>query len=387
MRPLDATHLPEQLAERLQNRLTRQQNKARLRQLQQPGGRDFSSNDYLGLADHPAIRQAIQTALEDGIPLGSGGSRLLRGNTNWHTSFEAELASWKGTQAALLFSSGYTANVGVIGTLVAASDLVLSDALIHASMVDGVRESKAAWHSFRHNDMRHLAELLETHAQHQGQVWILAESLYSMDGDRAPLNELFDLASQYKACLIVDEAHATGVFGPQGQGLINQAGLDANLAIAIHTCGKAWGSSGAFVTCPQLVKDYLINMCRGFIYSTAPAPLQIAHWRAAKALIIEEPQRSQKVLQLAEHFRHKLGPHLNLGHSDTQIVPVILGDDQHCLNVAAQLQAQGFDIRAIRPPSVPRGSARLRISFNANQTQAQIDDLIQCLANILNIRL
>lgn len=377
--------LPQKLQTRLQARLERQKKKHRFRQLRLSSGIDFSSNDYLGLANHPVIRQALKQALDEGIALGSGGSRLLRGHTPEHEAFETELAAWKGSEAALLFSSGYAANVGVIGTLCTAGDLVLSDALIHASMIDGVRESKARWISFRHNDSAHLQQLLQEHADHEGQIWILAESLYSMDGDRAPLSAIVDLANTYDAGLIIDEAHATGLYGPKGQGLIHANDLDASRMICIHTCGKAWGASGAFVTCPQLIKDALVNHCRGFIYSTAPSPLQVAQWRAAKRLIEAEPERGKAVLALANHFRQALRPHLDFGASDTHIVPVIIGEDARCLEVAEALQANGFDIRAIRPPTVPRGSARLRISFSANHTQAQVNELIRCFKSILNL--
>lgn len=380
----DLGTLPSKLVARMAARLERQQKKARRRQLQLPCGIDFSSNDYLGLANHAAIRQALQQALADGVPLGSGGSRLLRGNHHWHTDFERELAVWKGSESALLFSSGYAANVGLIGSLCQPSDLIFTDALIHASMIDGIKESKAKWLSFNHNDPLHLRQLLDTHSQHQGVRWILVESLYSMDGDRAPLAELAEIAQSHQATLVVDEAHATGVFGTQGRGLLDVAGLDASQVIAVHTCGKAWGASGAFVTCPQLVRDFLINQCRGFIYSTAPSPLQIVQWRAAKNLIANEPERAQHVLDLAAQFRQAFARDLDMGKSDSQIVPIIIGDDQRCLEIAASLQAQGFDIRAIRPPSVPRGTARLRVSFSAKHTPDQLERLITCLQKIIS---
>jgi 8-amino-7-oxononanoate synthase len=387
MQVREPSALPHQLEARLLSRLARQQQKSRKRKLSLPNGIDFASNDYLGLADHPAIRQNLIEALNSDLPLGSGGSRLLRGNTTWHEAFEAELAEWKGSEAALIFNSGYAANVGLIGTLARPGDLILSDALIHASMIDGIRESKADWISFRHNDADHLAQLLAEHSESQRQIWILVESLYSMDGDRAPLPAYFELAQRFNAALIIDEAHATGLYGPEGQGLIYHHQLDANAVIAVHTCGKAWGASGAFITCPALIKDYLINQCRGFIYSTAPSPLQIVQWRSAKHIATQEPQRREQAHAMAQHFRECLGSDLDLGQSDSHIVPVIIGDDQRTLEIAKQLQDQGFDIRAIRPPSVPRGTARLRISFNAKHTLDEVDTLIQCLRNLFQFSL
>nr|WP_243435852.1 8-amino-7-oxononanoate synthase [Acanthopleuribacter pedis] len=348
---------------------------------------DLSSNDYLGLAEHPWIRQRLQAALADGIPLGSGGSRLLRGNTAHHEAAERAVADFAGAPAALMFNSGYDANVGVITTLTGAGDRLFADELVHASMIDGMRQTKAVRHNFRHNDMAHLRELLARDAaEHMGRSgtrFILIESVYSMDGDVAPLQEIVALAEQYEAFLIVDEAHATGVFGPQGRGLCAAQGMGHVPLVTLHTCGKAWSSFGAFVTCSEAVKQRLINRCRNFIFTTAMPPLTAVHHLAVLDVLQHESWRAEKVLALAQRFRDHMHGRLDMGQSVTQIVPVILGTDQRACFFAESLQAGGYDIRAIRPPTVPRGSARLRLAFNAKLDEADVDRLAALMGKLL----
>ncbi|CAM2068113.1 8-amino-7-oxononanoate synthase [Sulfidibacter corallicola] len=357
--------------------------KGRHRELRPRSGLDFSSNDYLGLTDHPAIRERLIEALGDGVPLGSGGSRLLRGNTEWHDRAEAELAAFKRTEAALIFNSGFEANVGVIATLCGAGDLIFADQLVHASMIDGMRQSKARRVSFRHNDCDHLEQLLREEGSTSGKRFILIESLYSMDGDRAPLADLAWLAARYQAHLIVDEAHATGVFGATGAGLLEEAGLLDVPLICVHTCGKAWGGFGAFVTCSRPIRDLLVNQCRNFIFTTALPPLIPIQLLAALEVIAREPWRRQRVLAAAGRFREGLAGLADMGHSDSQIVPVVMGADRRAVALADRLQAAGFDIRAIRPPTVPPGSARLRVAFNAGHDAVTIEKLVAILREIL----
>lgn len=361
--------------------------KGRLRRLQKPSGLDFSSNDYLGLADHPLIRQRLQEALADGIPLGSGGSRLLRGNCPEHEAAEAAVAAFKGAPAALMFNSGYDANVGVITTLTGAGDRLFVDELVHASMIDGMRQSKATRINFRHNDTSHLAALLEQDAvalgSGKGTRFILIESLYSMDGDVAPLKEIAALAARYEAYLIVDEAHATGVFGPGGRGLAAAHGLAEVPLVSLHTCGKAWAGFGAFVTCSEAVKQRLVNRCRNFIFTTALPPLVAVQWLAVLETLAQEPWRAEKVLAAAARFRERMAGRLDMGESETQIVPVLLGTDRRAGFFAESLQAEGFDIRAIRPPTVPRGTARLRLAFNAHIETEDVDRLAAAFDRIL----
>lgn len=356
-------------------RLERLRERGRYRVLRPRGGIDLSSNDYLGLADHPRIRERMCRALAEGLPLGAGGSRLLRGNTPWHEELERRLADFKQTEASLIFNSGYDANVGVIATLCGAGDMIFADALVHASMIDGIRASKARHRVFDHNDMDHLGAMLAEGGAYR-ERFIVVESLYSMDGDRAPLKSLARIAQRYQAHLIVDEAHATGVFGPGGAGLLAEEGLCGAPLVTLHTCGKAWGGFGAFIACSRVVKDYLVNHCRRLIFTTALPPLLLVHWRAALEVMGEEPWRRKIVLQRAAQLRAGLRGLVDLGASDSQILPVILGEDDLAMDIAADLDRQGFDIRAIRPPSVPKGTARLRIAVNVGLEEGDLGRLI-----------
>ncbi len=353
-------------------RLNGLKGKDRYRSLEVGKGIDFSSNDYLGLANHPHIRKAMVRALEEGIPLGATGSRLLRGHTVWHAALEQSLSAFKQGEPVLIFNSGYDANTGILSCLCGAGDLVFCDSLIHASMIDGIRASKAERVIFAHNDMEQLAAALAQSrpARHR---FIVVESLYSMDGDRAPLRELAALAKKFEAMLIVDEAHATGLFGPQGAGLCAAEGVRAT--VTIHTCGKAWGSFGAFISCNTVIRDYLVNHCRRLIFTTALPPLLAVQWQAVLLVMAQEPWRAQQALAMASRFRQAVAGFCDTGNSDSQIVPLMLGTDRTALNMAESLQAQGFDIRAIRPPTVPRGTARLRIAFNATIEASQVDEL------------
>lgn len=341
-----------------------------------PRGRiDFASNDYLGLAGSAALKEAVAEALARGVPVGAGGSRLLGGNHPEHEALEAEAARFFGAEAALYFGGGYAANGAIIATLPDRGDLILWDERSHASTREGVRLARAEAAPFAHNRADAAADQLRAWRAHggRGTAWIALESLYSMDGDRAPLAEFAALAEAEQAVLIIDEAHATGLYGA-GRGLA--AGLAAP-HIALHTCGKALGASGALVTGPRAAIDLLINRARGFIYATAPSPLMAAAVRAGLKLIAEPERRTALAARVAL-VGARLAE-LGLAPSGSAVQPVILGEARAALAAAAALQAQGFDVRAIRPPTVPEGSARLRLSITLNPSDAELAALLDAL--------
>ncbi|PVX31063.1 8-amino-7-oxononanoate synthase [Sphingomonas pokkalii] len=346
-------------------------------------GADFASNDYLGLADSPALREAVVAALARGVPIGSGGSRLLRGNQTEHEALEADAAAFFGRESALYFSSGYAANAALLGTLPQRGDLVLFDELVHASAHEGMRLGRAETRQAAHNDVAAFAAAIADwrRAGGAGRVWIAVESLYSMDGDLAPLAELSALAAAEDAILLVDEAHATGVYGPQGQGLAY--GLPTGNLITLHTCGKALGCEGALVTGPAVVRDFLVNRGRAFIFSTAPSPLMAAAVRAALRIVGEGDALRRALFDRVRTARAALGP-LGVLDGPSQVLPLILGDDVRTMTVAGLLQESGFDVRGIRPPTVPAGTSRLRISITNNVTLADIAALADRLATLIS---
>jgi len=354
----------------------------RLRALRPQTGIDFSSNDYLGLAASARMRSALTTALARGTAIGAGGSRLLRGNAPEHEELEAKAATFFHAERTLFFSSGYAANCALFATLPQKDDLVILDELIHASSREGVRAGRAASVESVHNDVASVEDSIRTWraAGGLGQIWIAAESLYSMDGDRAPLSDLMALADKHEAFLVIDEAHATGVFGTDGRGLAeNIEGRDN--VIVLHTCGKALGSAGALLSLPLSLRDFLVNRCRAFIFSTAPSPLMAVAALEALAILKEEPQRREALSSLVAHAGHQAQGH-GLPVSGSQILPVIIGDDREVMQIAASLQHRGFDVRGVRPPTVPKGTARLRISITLNVTEAAIAGLFDALAEL-----
>ncbi len=356
---------------------------ARRRNLAPQAGADFSSNDYLGLASSPLLAEAAFAALARGVPVGSGGSRLLRGNHPEHEALEAEAAAFFGCERALWFSSGFAANEALFSTLPQRGDLVVHDELIHASAHEGLRIGRAERASFAHNraDACEAAIRRWRAGGGTGQVWIAAESLYSMDGDRAPLGDLAAIADRHDAILLIDEAHATGVFGPDGRGLAADLDGQANV-ITLRTCGKALGCEGALVCGPDTAIDFLVNRGRGFIFSTAPSPLMAAINRAALRLLVTAPQLRtdlQSRIRRAERVFAPLGATV----TGSQILPLIVGDDARAMALAAQVQQAGFDVRGIRPPTVPAGTARLRITVTNNVSEARIDALGALLGELL----
>lgn len=357
--------------------------KDRLRRLAPRHGRDFASNDYLGLASHPALRGAVAAALDRGVPVGSGGSRLLRGNDPEHEALEAEAAALFGSESALYLASGYTANAALFSTLPQRGDLVIHDALVHASAHEGMRLGRAETVSVAHNDADAVEDAIRAWRQagNTGRVWIGVESLYSMDGDRAPLDDLAVIADRHEAMLLIDEAHATGVFGPDGRGLAAALEGRENV-VTLRTCGKALGCEGALLCGPRVMRDFLVNRGRQFIFSTAPSPLMAAAVRAALGLIVAEPERRTALHALARRAGAALA-RLGVPDSGSQILPVILGSDARAMASAAALQHAGFDVRGIRPPTVPEGTARLRLSITLNATAADIDGLTEALTGAL----
>lgn len=365
---------------RYEKTLVRLERKGRRRLLAAPGGIDFTSNDYLALADSPRLKAAITAAIERGVPVGAGGSRLLRGNHAEHEELEAEAAAFFRAERVLFFGSGYAANAALFSVLPQRGDLIVHDALIHASAHEGIAASKADALAARHNDVDAFADAIcrWRRAGGRGHPWIAAESLYSMDGDRAPLEALAELADRHDGFLVIDEAHATGVHGHGGRGL--SAALEGRENIvALHTCGKALGVSGALLGASRTICDYIVNRARGFIYSTAPSPLTAAAVREALKIVADEPERRASLDDLSRFANEALATTLNVAGSGSQILPVMIGDNGRALRIAARMQAEGFDVRAIRPPTVPEGTARLRIAITLNIGRTAIVDVLERL--------
>ncbi|XUM52560.1 8-amino-7-oxononanoate synthase (plasmid) [Rhizobium sp. YTU87027] len=360
------------------------QRKARLRRLSPQQGVDFTSNDFLALASAPRMKQAITAAIQRGVPLGAGGSRLLRGNHPEHEALEAEAATFFGVDRVLYFGSGYAANSALFSTLPQRDDLIVYDALIHASAHEGIAASKAAGVSVEHNNANAFDDAIRHWRKNggKGRPWIAVESLYSMDGDKSPLGELVTIADRHEGFLVIDEAHATGIYGAHGRGLASELEGRENL-VTLHTCGKALGVSGALLAVPALLGDYLVNRARAFIYSTAPSPLIAAGVREALRVVDEEPFRREALGQLVAVAGGQLEARFGIKPNGSQIQPILIGDNARAVGIAKILQDEGFDIRAIRPPTVPEGTARLRLSITLNVDQLQIGRMLDCLAATL----
>ena len=359
----------------------------RRRTLQPITGIDFTSNDYLGLAGSEELRAAARDALSRGVPIGAGGSRLLRGNHAEHEALEAAAARYFGAAAALYFGSGFAANLTLFATAPQRGDVVIHDEYIHASVLDGLRRGRAAAAAARHNDAQSIEDALLRWraAGHTGRPWIVVESLYSMDGDGPNLAELHALARHREALLVIDEAHATGVLGAGGRG--RAAFLEgSDDVVTIHTCGKALGTSGALICAPRILTDFLVNRGRPFIFSTAPSPLVAAVTRAALVLCEQSDARRRALQGLVRYASQALVRHTGRAASGSHILPVMVGEDGAAAALAAALRGKGFDVRAIRPPTVPAGTARLRIALTLNVTEAAIDRLFEALAGELAAR-
>jgi 8-amino-7-oxononanoate synthase len=352
----------------------------RLRTLCERAGIDFTSNDYLGLAESGELKRAAADAVARGVPAGSGGSRLLRGNHPEHEALESEAAAYFGAETALYFGGGYVANFAIFSTLPQRGDLVVHDELIHASVHEGLRRGRADFVAVPHNNVDAFdAAIVRWRATGgKGRAWIAVESLYSMDGDSPNLAELFTVAERHEAMVVVDEAHATGVLGPQGRGLAAPFEGRDNV-ITLHTCGKALGTAGGFVLAPRIIRDFLVNRARPFIFATAPSPLIAAITRVALEISRTNPERRDRLARLVQFAGSELRRRCNLGASGSHILPIVIGADQAAVALADSLQRRGFDVRAIRPPTVPEGTARLRIALTANVDEAIVADLFEAL--------
>lgn len=353
------------------------------RRLRPPSGIDLSSNDYLGLATHPLLKHKMaQAVLSEGC--GSTASRLLRGDRACFTDVERRFADFKKAEAALYFGSGYAANISVLSTFVERTDIVFSDEQNHASLIDGIRLSRAKRIKFPHCDVDRVAHLLRE-APVAAQKFLVTESLFSMDGDFAPLAEYAELCRQTNTVLIVDEAHAVGIYGDRGSGFVEQTGTEDAVFVTVNTAGKALGVAGAFAAGPGWAVDYLIQRARPFIFSTAPPPPVAAAIDASLTVIQNEPERRQRLLKNSALLRMLLAETgIDSGPSSSQIIPIVLVENERACNVAAELQREGFDVRAIRPPSVPVGTARLRVSVNAELEQSTLRRFASAVGRIFS---
>ncbi|HEX2229446.1 MAG TPA: 8-amino-7-oxononanoate synthase [Candidatus Binatia bacterium] len=332
---------------------------------------NFSSNNYLGIANHPALREAAKAAI-DRYGCGSGASRLISGNMALHEELEAKLAEFKGTKAALIFNSGFQANAGIIPALVGQNDVVFSDSLNHASIIDGCRLARAKTVVYEHCNLEQLEHALRE-APRRARKLIITESLFSMDGDEAPLTEVVEFAERYGAMVMVDEAHATGVYEPDGAGLVARLGLGERVMIQMGTLGKALGGFGAYVAGSGALKEFLTNRCRSFIFTTSLPPAVMAMSMAAIDLTRREPERRQALRNNCDALRSglvKLG--FMVGDSQSQILPLIIGDAGACMKLSEELLSRGIFAQGIRPPTVPQGTSRLRITVMATHTDEHI---------------
>ena len=337
------------------------------------------SNNYLGLADHPRVREAAaDAAMRWGV--GAGASRLVSGTMTIHERLERRLADFEGTESCLLYGSGYLANIGVLTTLGRAGQTIFSDALNHASIVDGCRLARANTVVYGHCDLDHLQRALREHGR-QGDV-IVTDSVFSMDGDVAPLAGIVTLARQHGALVVVDEAHATGTLGPGGRGAIAEAALEGEVDVLVGTLSKALGSYGGYVCAGHEIVELLVNSSRSLIYSTAPPPPAVAGALAALELLIEQPLRPEKLQSTAELLRTQLvAAGMPPRSGRTQIVPLIVGDAEAAVRLSDAALARGVFAQAIRPPTVPAGSSRLRLTVMASHTATELAGAVAALSD------
>jgi 8-amino-7-oxononanoate synthase len=357
------------LEQRLRAHLAELERDGLIRKRRPPQGIDLSSNDYLGLSTHPLVKERMAAAV-GAMGAGSTGSRLLRGERECFTALERRFAAFKGTERALYFSSGYMANMAVLATFPEAGDTICSDEWNHASLIDGARLSRAEKTVFPHGCPGEVPE----------GAFLVTESVFSMDGDLAPLAQYAKLGAN----LIVDEAHAVGIYGKRGSGLIEEAGIGEAVFVSINTAGKALGVAGAFVAGPEWAIEYLAQRARTFVFSTATPPAVAAALEASLDVIEAEPERRARVRFLARYLRDRLRDSgIAVPPGDSPIIPVVIGENGRAVAVAAALQREGFDVRAIRPPTVPAGTARLRISVNFSLSEEILARFVKCLVEKL----
>jgi 8-amino-7-oxononanoate synthase len=368
----------------------------------QMGGRmflNFSSNDYLGLANHPLLKEAAVRAVKK-FGAGSGASRLICGSLAPHHELEEALASFKKTGAALAFSSGYATAIGTICALLGKDDIIVLDKLVHASVVDAARLCGAKLRVFAHNDLNDLEDILKwanrvqcpkSKVQSRGRLMIVTESIFSMDGDAAPLCEIATLKEKYGAWLMVDEAHATGLYGKNRRGLAEELGVSDRIEIQMGTLGKALGASGGFICGSRTLIDFLVNHARSFIFSTAPVPAAAAAATAAIQMVqsIEGEKRREMLWSRVREFQSQIGNTASRVRSrksmiPSAIVPIMVGDEKKAVEVAAALRERGIFVPAIRYPTVARGKARLRVTLTTTHMTEEIHLLVATLKEIVN---
>ncbi len=347
---------------------------------------NFSSNDYLGLANHPSIKSAIKQALQDGVGIGSGAAHLVTGHHTQHKLLEEELADWLEVERVLLFSTGYMANLAVQQTLMQKGDLIIGDKLNHASLIDGALQSSASFKRYPHLDMNALEKRLQANLPNNNACLISSDGIFSMDGDIAPVDTMQKLSQKYQSWYLLDDAHGIGVFGKHGKGCFEHFNCtqDEN-SILMATLGKAFGTSGAFVAGSETLIETLINFARPYIYTTAMSPIMAVASRAALKCVMQADAERDHLRLLIQHFREGakiLG--LKLGNSSSAIQPILLGDANTALNWSESLKQQGFWVGAIRPPTVPKNTARLRITLSAAHSLEQVKQLLDALKIIPN---
>ena len=342
---------------------------------------NFSSNNYLGIANHPALATAAKEAI-DRYGCGSGASRLISGNMTLHEELENRLAEFKGTEAALVFNSGFQANTGILSTLAGEGDAILSDELNHASIIDGCRLSRAKTIVYAHCDLGQLEEVLKQAGGCRRKL-IVTETIFSMDGDEAPLSGIVELAEKYDAAVMVDEAHATGIFGANGAGVVSKLGLGDRVLVQMGTLGKALGGFGAYVAGSQALRELLINRCRSFVFTTSLPPAIMAMAMAAIDLIESEPERREALWNncrsLSDGLK-KIG--FSLGEIQSPILPLIIGESNACMRLSEQLLERGIFAQGIRPPTVPQGTSRLRITLMATHTPEHIQTALDAFKEV-----
>ncbi len=344
---------------------------------------NFSSNNYLGLANHPALAEAAKKAI-DRYGCGSGASRLISGNMALHEELENRLAAFKGTETALVFNSGFQANTGILSTLTSEGDVIFSDQLNHASIIDGCRLARAKTIVYGHCDLDQLEAELKKHEGARRRL-IVTESIFSMDGDQAPLTGIVELAENFDAMVMVDEAHATGVFGPRGAGVVAKLKLGDRVLVQMGTLGKALGGFGAYVAGSRALRELLINRCRSFIFTTSLPPAIMAMAMAAIDLAEGEPERRERLWDNCSYLTDglkKLG--FSLNDLQSPIVPLVIGDSERCMQFSEQLLDRGVFAQGIRPPTVPEGTSRLRITLMATHTRAHLDKALGIFRQMKN---
>ena len=360
-----------------------------LKSLDSPQGREivlngkmvlnFSSNDYLGLANDARIKRAAVEAIER-YGFGVGSSRLICGNMTVHDKLEEELSSFKNTQSALVFSSGYMANTGIISALMGRNDIVLCDKLNHASIIDGIILSRAKMHRYRHVDIQDLEHILKTSV---GNKLIVTDTVFSMDGDKAPLKEIVDLSRRYEAMVMVDEAHAFGILGPHGGGMVEELGLQGQVDIQMGTLSKAAGCSGAYVCGTKILCEYLINKSRAFIYTTAMPPALAQAALVALHIIRQDGKLRHQLKDNADYLHRELkAMGFDTMNSTTPIIPILVKDPVRACAFSEHLLKQGIFVQAIRPPTVPVNTARLRLTVTAAHTRGDLDRLLNALRTV-----